>query len=48
MPYVEIEQRIHSLLTDTLDSDVSVTRGYHQPDSIKSVKLTPGRADRQA
>lgn len=46
MAYAQIEQKIHSLLEDALDSDISVTRGFHQPNTLKSVAIRPGAASR--
>ena len=47
MAYADIEGKIHSLLDDALDSDVSVSRGYHSPNELKSVAVRPGAATRQ-
>ena len=46
MSYATIEERVHDLLTDALDSDIPVTRGAHAADATMSVKLSPGSADR--
>ena len=44
--YADIESRVHSLLALALDSDTSITRGYHQPNQLKSVAVRPGAATR--
>ena len=47
MSYATIEERVHSLIDTALDDDVSVTRGFHAANELKSVAVRPGRADRQ-
>ena len=47
MAYADIEEKIHRLLETALDDDVSVTRGYHSPNQLKSVAVRPGAATRQ-
>ena len=42
MPYADVEEKVHNLLVAALPDDVTVRRGYHQPDSLKSIRLSPG------
>ena len=47
MAYADIERKIHELLNGALDDDISVTRGYHSPNQLKSVAVRPGSAARE-
>ena len=47
MSYSSIEEKVHDLLTDALPDTTSVTRGYHQPDSLSSVCVRRGAATRR-
>ena len=47
MAYADIEEKTHALLETALDDDVSVSRGYHVPNELRSIAVRPGSAARE-